>query len=465
MKRAALLSLAWAGAIIMAAPLAAQMERSRQATAKILVDQAGGGQVTASGFLFGGKDAVVTCLHVVADAEKIEVVFEGEVRRAQVHRVLQRADLVSLKLDRPVDREPLGARGGKLAAGQRLVALGYPLSSPVMRSVDCRVRAVGGSKLSDVVGEPKLRDQIAALGYPALSVPILDLEASLVPGLSGCPILDEDGRLVGIGNGGLEQGFSELVWAVAVSQLDALPGSDDDVPRSAAQRTKVRSLFGAELRAADTRKTIELADGNFTKMRTRRVQELLAYTDDQLGLAQIQQQFQHLSPHRWEFDVYRDIRTGAMFCVPADAVLDSHGDDIAVEMPDSLEFYLRYVSGNSTWDLQAASSQFETDFAGDHYWVPNPQWSYLAPLNYPSGLSVRRKSFVGMQPSPNPWMQPIYDRYLFETFALRDNKLLSVMTINSDLARLNYDEAFATKWGQAVISVQLATFTPSVPEE
>ena len=46
-------------------------------------------------------------------------------------------------------------------------------------------------------------------------------------------------------------------------------------------------LFGAELRAASGG-IVKLGGLDFAKLRTRRIAELLAYTDDKLGLGQLQ---------------------------------------------------------------------------------------------------------------------------------------------------------------------------------
>ena len=149
------------------------------------------------------------------------VIFESGVRTATVKKILRDADLVLLKLDSPLNQAPLEARPQPSQGGENLIALGYPIASPAMKSIDCKLRVVGGRALSDLIGEIGLRNEISQLDYPSLSVPILDLQAPLVPGMSGCPIIDSDGKVAGIGNGGLEKGCSELTCAIDSGQLES----------------------------------------------------------------------------------------------------------------------------------------------------------------------------------------------------------------------------------------------------
>lgn len=55
---------------------------------------------------------------------------------------------------------------------------------------------------------------------PAIDVEVLSVQAHLVPGHSGAPILNHQGQVVGIGNGGLDLGRVEMGWAIPWDGID-----------------------------------------------------------------------------------------------------------------------------------------------------------------------------------------------------------------------------------------------------
>jgi len=431
------------------------INQARSGTAKVIV----GESVAAGGFLCIENNLVITCLHVVSGDGNIKVIFEGSERNASVYKVLRSADLALLKLDSPVDLIPLRLNTST-EDGDSLVALGYPLDSPTMRSIDCKLRNVGGKTLNELIGDRSIREELDALGYPSLSVPILDLQAPLVPGMSGCPLLNSKGEVVGIGEGGLERGFSELTWGINANQVESLKGSDDSIPQSGSSRRRSSNLFGAELRAASGA-IVTVGSVKFSKFKTRRISELLEYTDDKLGLTQIEAQFAALDPGDWEFDAYRNLETGAMFFVPAGATLDSDDDDLVITS-DDLNFRIRFQRTGNIRNSQLASQQFESDVGGPNLrlWVANQAWSNLTPVTYPNGLIVRRKSFVIPQQIFVPYgsIPPPPLKYLFETFAADGEYLLSVSITHDNYPRVFTDRDNGTSFGQMILATQLSTF-------
>ena len=63
---------------------------------------------------------------------------------------------------------------------------------------------------------------LARSKMPRVDLPIYYLDGSLLPGYSGSPVVNEDGKLIGIGNGGLENGASSVSWVIPADNLQQL---------------------------------------------------------------------------------------------------------------------------------------------------------------------------------------------------------------------------------------------------
>jgi hypothetical protein len=55
---------------------------------------------------------------------------------------------------------------------------------------------------------------------PNLAMQVLSIEGHLLPGHSGAPLFDEDNKLIGVGNGGLQAGAIEVSWAIPWSEIE-----------------------------------------------------------------------------------------------------------------------------------------------------------------------------------------------------------------------------------------------------
>jgi putative serine protease PepD len=160
------------------------------------------GVATGSGFAIGGR-RVVTNHHVVADADEVVVHRRGRRVPARVVGSDPSTDLALLRL-RPAAAErleslPLGdsrdVRPGDLA-----VAIGNPLG--LTRSVTAGVVSAIGRRIDAPDGAP-IRDAIQT-------------DAAINPGNSGGPLLDAEGRVIGV----LSQGQGDgIAFAVPVRTL------------------------------------------------------------------------------------------------------------------------------------------------------------------------------------------------------------------------------------------------------
>ncbi len=149
---------------------------------------------TGSGTIVdAARGIVLTNFHVIIDARKIEITLaDGQNYRARLLGYDQDSDLAVLQIvDPPKELHaiPLGD-SGRLRIGQRVLAIGNPfrlsrtLTSGIVSGLDRAVR--GGNKNTIMKG-------------------LIQTDAAINPGNSGGPLIDMDGRLVGINTAILSQ--------------------------------------------------------------------------------------------------------------------------------------------------------------------------------------------------------------------------------------------------------------------
>jgi S1-C subfamily serine protease len=175
-----------------------------------------GGTATGSGFVVDEDGTILTNAHVVEGAEQVSVSFEenGESIDAEVLGVDPDTDLAALKID-PDEVEnltvlPLGD-SSNLEVGDPVVAIGNPfglqrtVTTGIVSALQRQIDAPSGFSISNVI----------------------QTDASINPGNSGGPLLDAQGRVIGINSQiatGGGQGSVGIGFAVPVNTAkDLLP--------------------------------------------------------------------------------------------------------------------------------------------------------------------------------------------------------------------------------------------------
>ena len=148
----------------------------------------GGGQATGSGFVIDRDGHVLTNAHVVDGAEKIEVslgdVDSSEPVSARVVGEDPSTDVALLEVDAPSDQlHPLAlGDSSQLQVGDSVVAIGNPfgldrtVTTGIVSALQREIRAPNGFTINNVI----------------------QTDAAINPGNSGGPLLDADGRVIGI---------------------------------------------------------------------------------------------------------------------------------------------------------------------------------------------------------------------------------------------------------------------------
>jgi hypothetical protein len=454
--------VAWAG------PSAEVLEQIRPSVVKVQTPVS-----AATGFVWQDSKHVVTSLHVVDGHNNVTVQYineDGQVTAnspARVVKVLKDADLVLLQLETPQNIEPLIIDTNAPEVKQTLDALGFPMNISAHTNTQVVVR-FGGKKLKSILTKSALKKITV---YPNVNLTILNLEGNLVPGLSGAPILNDAGHVVGIVDGGLENGAVGISWGIPANQLPLLAQSlDTKLPNA----KHVAELFAADL-DADMEDVETFGNVHMTKLRSRTFAQLMEASDDVLAVTQLATLFAFFNPYEFEYDIYQDLDSGATIVLPQ-GVEVSTGGNFSVASYDEprmqIKFRVERVAGLA--DAQLKSQRFEQDLTeyDNHVQVmPDPQWSYWQPMTS-NGVTVNRKAIYRNVYDGYSWVP---DKYYFETLAFNGSTLLSVAAVNNDnsLATNQVEQqcsftplssgcreylASYKQWAKMVLGVQFSSF-------
>ncbi|HET8821650.1 MAG TPA: trypsin-like peptidase domain-containing protein [Thermoleophilaceae bacterium] len=193
------------------------------------------GTATGSGFVIDDEGNIVTNAHVVEGADSVTVRFKEDGREvdAEVQGVDTSTDVAVLKVD-PSDVDgdltplPLGD-SSRVQVGDPVIAIGNPFG--FSRTVTTGI--VSGLQ----------REIIAPNGF---TIPdVIQTDASINPGNSGGPLLDANGRVIGINSqiatGGTGEGSVGIGFAVPVNT------AKDLLPELKAGETIERAYLGVRM--------------------------------------------------------------------------------------------------------------------------------------------------------------------------------------------------------------------------
>jgi S1-C subfamily serine protease len=191
------------------------------------------GTATGSGFVVDKDGTIITNAHVVEGASNVEVRFDenGEFIKADVKGVDTSTDIAVLKIDSSkVDNLtpiPLGD-SSKVQVGDPVIAIGNPfgyartVTTGIVSGLQREIQAPNGFTIPDVI----------------------QTDASINPGNSGGPLLDANGRVVGINSQiatGGGQGSVGIGFAVPINTAKEL------LPDLKAGETIERAYLGVQM--------------------------------------------------------------------------------------------------------------------------------------------------------------------------------------------------------------------------
>jgi len=143
-------------------------------------------QGEGSGFVWDREGHIVTNYHVIENAEKAEVIFlDGATLLAEVVGTDPDSDLAVLSVDLPPERLLPVTAGDSDAVfiGQRAIAIGNPF----------------GQEWTLTTGVVSALGRTLPSGTSQFSIPeMIQTDAAINPGNSGGPLLDGEGRVIGV---------------------------------------------------------------------------------------------------------------------------------------------------------------------------------------------------------------------------------------------------------------------------
>jgi S1-C subfamily serine protease len=191
------------------------------------------GDATGSGFVVDKDGYIVTNAHVVEGADSVDVSFDenGDSVPADVKGVDTSADLAVLKVDpskvKNLTPIPLGD-SSKAQVGDPVIAVGNPfglsrtVTTGIVSGLQRQIQAPNGFTISNVI----------------------QTDASINPGNSGGPLLDANGRVIGINSQiatGGGQGSVGIGFAVPINTAKKL------LPDLKAGETVQRAYLGVQM--------------------------------------------------------------------------------------------------------------------------------------------------------------------------------------------------------------------------
>lgn len=443
--------------------------RASRSVVVVTAENCAGPSRTGTGFVWREKRWIVTALHIVSGCKRLSVRSQsaGALRTVRLLRVSKQSDLALLGLDEDLPGvEPLSSSSVSPEVDDVLKAVGYQLGAPTLSDVPLRV-ALGSSALRDMLPE-SVRKEISAAGSPGLSLTVLRLDGHLLPGLSGAPILESAGLVVGVGDGGLENGAASISFGIPVRYLAELEASTEPISGTVGLSF---AHFSAELEAVGE---TEITCGGipFRRARTRAFDEVVVSSDDPRGAHQLLQALSMtapIHPGSLRFDIYENQQTGAVVVVPEGMQLTSGarcqgaggGGMIIVKVGGAFVDSPGAAQNHAFQFRQAMKSDFPT-----FTWQVNPAFSYWGPLQRFDGLVAQRTTAVGMVPPP---MQRFV--LAFDTLMTRGRAFVGVGGLNlyytppasSPNCPTQACKAYRqhmTEWATTVLGVHLSTFPP-----
>ena len=196
-------------------------QKIHNATVRISVTQPNGQESVASGFLWQNNRHVITALHAIRPKPAQILV---ECRRvptvAKVIRYLREADLALLETQRPIiGCSPLSQKSISAPEfGEQIYAFGL---LPIQDGTTGNILYKGTHDPETLRGfsNRKMHRVLDLLKMPDPDLQLFKVNGVIMKGLSGGPVVNKKGELVGIVEGGLEGGLISQNWVVPAENI------------------------------------------------------------------------------------------------------------------------------------------------------------------------------------------------------------------------------------------------------
>lgn len=293
-----------------------------------------------TGFVWKNPNQIVTAMHGMQAGWKIEVKYANQavIREARIKKVLPKADLVLLELannesNLPSNISPINnVFIGKIQFGEPLYCLGLTQGSLGIPSRTLSKGFLQPKETLEYLVPDNVKRELRTTSL-GLDLDIIYFDnGNLLPSNSGAPIFDKQGRLVGIGNGGLEKGTVNISWAIPAKYISELENSAITQLPSVVANNK--SFFSSSVilesdsdnmervfNRSNQFKPVKSREFEFYKTKNRSIVELTETAENPLNILQlnneiIQQYNVQIDLDNIRLDIYEDIQNGVVVVVP-----------------------------------------------------------------------------------------------------------------------------------------------------
>lgn len=311
---------------------------ARKSLVKILVTSNGKAN-TCSGFLWKQGNWIVTSLHAMRPGGTVLVQYpDNNWRNASIIRINQKADLVLLALSpgetAPNGIQPLqGFSPKQLVFDEPIYAVGYNSGSEGSPTRSMKKGDLKPKETLEYLVPPTDLAKVKQGGVPHYQLDIIYIDGSLLPGYSGSPVYDRSGALVGIGDGGLEGGASNVSWVIPAKYLLDLENSTVTTLPPGFASTILHFSAEAEVEIvsenpedidqmfADEYKSYYGGDFLFYYTKTRTLDELYNTSYNPENIEKLVNEFEdiklYLDYNTMSYDIYEDANNGIVVSIPA----------------------------------------------------------------------------------------------------------------------------------------------------
>lgn len=498
MKVVAALALLGAGTAWAQAPSI----ETRQQVLRTLVqvtasDCADGVSRSGSGFALEAPGRIVTAHHVVGGCRTVQVSYEAvkapapKRREARIVRVLAAGDLSLLQIDAPPTVPTLRLAPGKPVQDQVFAGFGYMLGMPTAGDQEVRF-STGATRLLDIL-PPAAADELRASGSPiAPEREVLRFNVALQPGMSGGPIVNSAGEVIGVVAGGLKAGAAPASWGWPSDGVRRLLDSTEPTDRVVKVASMYYSLpdLSALATARQQGRRLRCGGLEFTDSGMRALGDLMRGADDiQRVIYLISISGDSIVTLAGEqFRVWVHAPSGATALVPADATLQQDGNACVARSTDgNLQQLVWSANAPSPIEVNARANEFEAVIQGPRLpryvasqfdatlttMAMNPMTGQAMPGSQmrDGGLIFSRKALSLYKRAAQFYGDQVPQGHAFETLVARSGHFLGVATINQLIdprwmACTNNPQypgcadAFRNRraWTRFVLATQLSTF-------
>lgn len=292
-----------------------------------------------TGFVWKNPNQIITALHGMQAGWKIEVKYANQAafREARVKKVLPKADLVLLELTTPQTASsaviPINdAFVGKIAFEETMYCLGLAMGSSGIPSRTLSKGFLQPKETLEYLVPPNVKKELMSTSL-GLDLDIIYFHnGNLLPSNSGAPIFNKQGKLVGIGNGGLEKGTVNISWAIPAKYISELENSTvTQIPGTVASN---RNMFSSTVFSDDDGASVEDIISNSNQLRpivtedfefyltkNRSIDELTETAEDPENIMMLSDEITRQYNIKMDLtnirlDIYEDIQNGVVVVVP-----------------------------------------------------------------------------------------------------------------------------------------------------